>query len=600
MTVSTPKTQSRNRLAILWSFARPHRKTLILGLIVGLGASATTLANPMVTRWVIEALGTSDESLLIPVLWLAGLLVIDAGLSWWQWVMLGSVAEKIVYTARESMIHRYLRGKVLHLLSRPSGELVTRVTSDSVLMREAASSSLVQLINGAVMLIGTLVLMMVLDIPLALTTILTVFIVMGIFGALMPAIAASQERAQNSLGLLGGVLERTLRAIKTVKVAGAESRQEQQLLNYAAQSRDESVKALRREALVWSIATTGIQASIILILGIGAWRISLGDMTVATLVAFLLYAFGLLGPVSEISQSLTTLQSGMAAAGRIREIEDIDFERTAKEDNPSSPMINAVSHTTPIAQLDNVTARYMPGEKPVLNGISLAIPRIGHTAIVGPSGAGKTSVFSLLLDFLQPETGTLSLNGVPYQQLSPREIRNHFAYVEQETPTLPGTLRDNLTFAAPDATDDEIREVLDMVLLSPLVDSLPKGLDTAVTDTNISGGQRQRISLARALLTKPDILLLDEATAQLDSLSEAAIHEAIQSFAQQSAVITIAHRLSTIIDADLITVLNTGQIEAQGTHQELLETNTLYKDLVTALSLQPADEPAGGGVDKQV
>lgn len=163
------------------------------------------------------------------------------------------------------------------------------------------------------------------------------------------------------LGLLGGVLEQTLRAIKTVKVAGAESRQEQQLLDHAAQSRDESVKALRREALVWTIASTGIQGAIILILGIGAWRVSLGEMTVATLVAFLLYAFGLLGPVSEISQSLTTLQAGMAAAGRIREIEDIDFERTAKEDNPSSPVVNTVSNTTPIAALDNVTARYSPG-----------------------------------------------------------------------------------------------------------------------------------------------------------------------------------------------------------------------------------------------
>lgn len=227
----------------------------------------------------------------------------------------------------------------------------------------------------------------------------------------------------------------------------------------------------------------------------------------------------------------------------------------------------------------------------MLNGVSLEIPQTGHTALVGPSGAGKTSIFSLLLDFLQPETGALYLNGVPYQQLSPGEIRNRFAYVEQETPTLPGTLRDNVTFAAPDATDDDIRGVLDTVLLSSLVDSLPAGLDTAVSDTTISGGQRQRISLARALLAKPDVLLLDEATAQLDALSEAAIHEAIRNFTQHSAVITIAHRLSTIVDADLITVLDAGQIKAQGTHQELLESSPLYKDLVTALALQPADEP---------
>lgn len=596
-TNDTPQVpRARSRLSILWSFARPHKGILAFGLLLGLGASAMELANPMVTRWVLDALGTPGGTLLTPVLWLAGLLVVGAVLSWWQWVLLGSLAENIVYTAREGMIRRYLRGKVLPLLRRPAGELVTRVTSDSVLLREAASSSLVELINGIVMLAGTLTLMAVLDVPLAITTVATVLVVAAVFAALMPAISRAQERAQGALGALGGVLERTLRAIKTVKVAGAETRQEDQLLTHAAESRNQGIIAVKREALVWTIASAGIQAAIILILGVGAWRVSLGEMTVPTLVAFLLYAFGLLGPVMDISTSLTTLQAGMAAAGRIRDIDDIDYERTTTahtgEHTHSSqpgPVVAPARRedAVPVVALEHVTARYTPAGPTVLDDVSLAIPARGHTAVVGPSGAGKTSVFSLLLDFLHPETGRLVLYGTGYEQHTPAQIRSHFAYVEQETPTLPGTLRDNLTFVAPDATDTDIRQVLDTVRLTGLVDALPDGLDTPLTDTNVSGGQRQRIALARALLAKPDVLLLDEATAQLDGLSEAAIHDAIRDYAQHAAVVTIAHRLSTIVDADTITVMDAGRIHARGTHTELLGASPLYQQLVTALTLHP-------------
>ena len=578
MTDNTTHSQ-RSRRAILWSYVRPHRKTLAFALVLGLGASAVNLANPLATRWVLDSLSAAELNLVPPLAALTSLMILGALLRWWQAITLGSLAETIVYDARSSMIHRYLTGKVLPLTNRPAGELTTRVTSDSVLLREASSASLVQLIDGTIMLIGSLILMAVLDPILVLTTAVTIGIVVVIFIRMTPAIARAEQQGQDALGVLGGQLQATLRAIKTVKAAGAQGRQETKLLDLATESRKQGIIAVRRRALTGATAMTGVQIALMIILSAGAWRVALGDMTVSTLVAFLLYALGIVGPIEQISGSITRLQSGMAAAGRIQELEDIDFERTH-----AAAASTSESGDT-IVEFDQVTARYTPGGASILDGVSLTVPQVGHTAIVGPSGAGKTTMLSAMLDFIQPEHGELRLNGTPYPGLAPDEIRAHFAYVEQETPTLPGTLRDNLTLANPGATPEDIDTVLKTVRLDEHVVTLPQGLDTELTDTNVSGGQRQRIALARALLAKPDILLLDEVTAQLDGISEGAIHDAITDYATRHAVVTVAHRLSTVVDADNIAVMQAGRIIAQGTHHQLMTDNPLYQQLVAALSL---------------
>jgi ABC-type multidrug transport system fused ATPase/permease subunit len=576
------------RLRLLWRFARPRLPLLALALVLGLGVSATGLVSPLATKWVLDALAASD-SLAGPVALLAVLLVVGAGVSWWQWFILGSLAERIVYDAREGMVRRFLRARVVPLLQRPTGELVTRVTSDSVLLREAASSSVIGLLNGAVMLVGTLVLMAVLDLPLVLATVAAIGIVVVLFAVLMPAIGTAQTPSQAALGALGGALEGTLRAVRTVKAAGAEDRQLDALLRHAEESRVQSVRAVRREALVWTIAWSGIQGAIIVILGFGAWRVAEGAMSVSTLIAFLLYAFGLMGPIMELSQNLTTLQSGLAAAGRIAEVEDLEVEPDPVPAQGSRP-----DRSGPVLELRGVTARYGPGRAPAVRDLDLTVPRRGHTAIVGPSGAGKTTVLSLVLRFLEPEEGDLLLDGRPFRELSTRAVRDRLAYVEQETPVVPGTLRDNLLFANPEASAAEVEDVLRRIRLSEKVAELPDGLDTPLLDASVSGGQRQRIALARALLARPDVLLLDEATAQVDGRTEAAIHEAVREYARSAAVVTIAHRLSTVIDADQIVVMEDAGVVARGTHTELLRTNPLYRELVEALRIAepPAQPPA--------
>ncbi|WP_157245254.1 ABC transporter ATP-binding protein [Nonomuraea typhae] len=571
------------RLHILWTFARPHKGKLILGLFLALLGSAMSLTTPMVTKWVLDSLGAS-LSLAAPIAALLGLLVMGIVLLTWQWIMLGALGERVVLEARESMVRRLLRATVPAIAKRPSGELVTRVTSDTVLMREAASSSVIGLVNGAVMLAGTLVLMGVLDLVLLGTTVAAVAVVGLLFATLMPAIAKAQEQAQEHIGRVGGRLEGALRAIRTIKVSRAEERTADQIIADARQSAGHSIRAVRREAFAWTLAWSGVQIAIILILGVGAWRVSLGALEVSSLIAFLLYAFALMDPITELSQNVTSLQGGIAAAERIRGIDTLEQENTGPAAAGATPDGPAAA----ILELRGVHAAYAPDAEPAVNGVDLVVPRRGHLAIVGPSGAGKTTLFSLVLRFLQPQEGEILLDGVPYRNLSHEQVRARLAYVEQDTPVVPGTIRDNLLLSHPEAGDEELAAVLQQVRLEEMIGKL----DEELSPTSVSGGQRQRIALARALLRTPDVLLLDEATAQLDGLTEAAVHDAVAERARTGAVVTIAHRLSTVIDADTIVVLEDGGVRAQGSHAQLLETDELYARLVEALSLAEGKSPA--------
>ncbi|GHB16086.1 ABC transporter [Streptomyces umbrinus] len=618
-------------LRVLASFARPHRRTLVVGLLLALAASALGLATPMVTKWVLDALN-DGSSLSGPVVALLVLLVVGAVLYRVQWVLLGTLGERVVLDARESMVRRYFRATIPAVTARPPGELVSRAVSDTVLLREAASSSVIGLINGVVMLVGTLVLMGFLDLVLLGTTVAAVLVVIVLFALLMPGIAKAQERAQEHVGRVGGTLEGTLRAIRTVKASGAEDRQAERIAADARASAEYGIRAVRLEATVWTIAWTGIQLAVILILGVGAWRVGEGQLEVSSLIAFLLYAFGLMEPITELSENLTSLQSGIAAAERIRAVDELDAETDGRPPvtdtgaepsgrrrtsgpvpdtlSPASDANRPVPDTRgpvpganspvldtrgPVLELKGVTASYGPGRAPAVRGVDLAVPARGHTAIVGPSGAGKTTVFSLLLRFLEPQEGALLLDGVPYHRHSHAAIRSRLAYVEQDTPVVPGTIRDNLLISRPEAGEEELRQVLADVRLTEKVESLDEGLDTELSTAAVSGGERQRIALARALLRKPDVLLLDEATAQLDALTESAVHHCVRRRAREHAVVTIAHRLSTVIDADTIVVMDAGGVRARGTHDELLATDSLYRHLVEALRIadgSPTDAAA--------
>ncbi|QLY28328.1 ABC transporter ATP-binding protein [Nocardia huaxiensis] len=574
------------RLRLLWSFVVPHRRALAIGLVLGVLSAAAGLATPMITKWVLDS-GGSGASLVTPVGTLLALSVFSAMVLCLEWILLGTVGERVVLTARKSMVRRYFHATIGALNRRPVGELVTRVTSDTVLLHEAASTSLIGLVNGVIMLVGTLVLMAVLDVALFGATVAAVTVVGALFLLLMPGVAAERQLAQQRLGLVGGALEGALHAIRTVKAARAEQRQSERIIADAEASTEHALRAVRREAIASGITWAGVEVAIVVILAFGAWRVGQGTLALSSLIAFLLYAFALIEPVTGLGQHVLTLQRGVAAAGRIREVEQLELET----DSATTPDANATGSTLgPVLELRGVTAGYGDREESAVRDIDLVIPRQGHTAIVGPSGSGKSTLLSLIMRFLEPRHGTLLLDGRPYAEHGHAGVRARLAYVEQDTPVVPGTIRDNLVYSCPDASDDELIQAIWETRLEEVIAAQEHGLDTPLSSSSISSGQRQRIAVARALLGSPDVLLLDEATAHADGITEAAIHECIRKRARVSAVITVAHRLSTVVDADHIVVLEDGRIRAQGSHAELVESDELYRELVSALRI---DERAG-------
>ena len=578
------------QLQILWTFMRPHRVALVVGLLLGLVATAIGLATPLAVKWVIDSIGTR-AGLSTPVAVLLGLLVFGTVITLAQWILLGTISERVVLNARTVLIRRFLGARMAELAGRPTGELVTRVTSDTVLLREAASGAGPGLINAVIGLVGAFILMAVLDLVLLGITVALVGIVVVLFLRLMPGIAKAETAAQEALGLVGAELEGNLRAIRTVKASRAEHRQGDRIVELAGTSTRHNLTAVRTTAVAWSISWAGVNLAILVILAVGAVRVDAGLITVSTLVAFLLYAFQMVGPIQELTQNVTAMQSGLAAARRIGEVQRMALEQPDQSapDAVEKPDAGYSVRSGPVLRLTGVSAGYGDGPD-VLTDIDLEVPRRGHVAIVGPSGAGKTSLFSLLMRFLDPRSGTIELDGRPYADLTVADVRARFAYVEQDTPLVPGTIAENLLFTEPGADPSEVQQALHAVRLESTVASLPDGLSTQVSSDTISGGQRQRLAIARAVVRLPEVLLLDEATAQVDGLTEAAIQHCIRRAAAAGTVLTIAHRLSTVLDADQIVVLEAGRIRDRGTHAELLGRDDLYRQLVEALRIAATTE----------
>ncbi|PWW53060.1 ABC transporter ATP-binding protein [Actinokineospora spheciospongiae] len=584
----TTRTDSPSALSVLVGYARPHRAVLLGSLLLVLVAGAAGLVQPLVAQHVLESLGT--EGAVLPwVLFLAALVVAGAVLtgvqSWWQ----QRTAERVVRHVRQDLVFRLIRLRVPELDRRPPGDLTARITSDSTLVQNAATEGLVQVANGILMTLGAVVLMGVVNIVLLGVTASVILVVAVLLGLVLPRIRAAVARAQESVGAIGAALDRTLGASRTVKANGAEARETETANAAVEQAYRAGLVGARYVAVVKVLSGVAIQAAFLAVLGVGGALVASGDMSAPALIAFLLYVFYLTGPLASLAGGLGTLQQGLGAVTRIDEVARMPIETDVDVE------VEAVAGAAPLVEFDRVEFAY-PGRGPALRGVSYTVPPGTKTALVGLSGAGKTTMFALLQRFYEPTAGAIRIDGVDIATLPRAEVRRRIAYVEQDAPVMAGTIRANLLYAAPDASAAEITEVLRVTRLDTFVDRLEHGLDTEVgaRGVTLSGGERQRLAIARALLRKPGVLLLDEATAQLDARNEHALGEVVDQAARRCTVLLIAHRLSTVTGADQIIVLEHGQIRAQGTHGELVRTDPLYRELAATQMLVPADpEPTG-------
>jgi ABC-type multidrug transport system fused ATPase/permease subunit len=584
--VAGRRARRRPAWRLLLAHLRPYCWTLLGGGLLGFLGGLAMLAQPLVVKLVVDSLD-ERRSLLGPVALLTALAVGGALLTAAGSYVLGRTAESVVLTARQRLISQLLRLRVGALDGVKPGDLLARATSDTTLLRSVSTYGLVHSANAAFMLVATVVLMGLID-PMLLAVTLAVLAVNGLAVlVVVPRIRRATQRSQTAVGGMGAVLERSLGSFRTVKAMGAEEREIRTVGSEARRAWRRGVEVAGWTALMEASAGLAVQVSFLAVLGVGGARVAGGALPVSSLIAFLLYLFLLSEPITALVNGLTQLQAGLAAVVRLREIHDLPIEPpgAAPQQPPALPPAAPVS-----VAFTGVWFRYRSGDAPwVHRDLSFELPAGGVTAIVGPSGTGKTTMFALLERFYEPQSGTVAVDGRDVRSWPLPELRAAIGHVDQEADILAGTLRDNLCLAAPGAADGELDAVITLTRLDDLLDRLPAGLDTPVghRGVTLSGGERQRLAIARALLRRPRLLLLDEATSQLDAVNELALRDLIEAVALTTTVLVIAHRLSTVRSAERILVLDDGRVRARGTHDQLLADDDLYRLLATTQLLEP-------------
>ncbi len=565
---------------------RARRRSLVAGLALALVSAVAALAQPLVAREVLDAVGR-DASLTGPLVLLAVLLVGGAIARLAQEVVLDRAGERMVRDLRTGLAERLVRLPVGEVEGRSLGDLLSRFGADTTLL-QTVTGLLVAAASSAVTLVGALVLMAVVDVELLGVVVVTLAVVVGFTLAVIGRVRRASERAQAAVGATVAALERALGSVRTVKASTAEPREAARIAEGAHEAYRQGVRAAWLKATVGVIAGVGLQAAFLAVLGIGGARVADGDLSAGDLIAFLLYLFLLFEPVATLGTAAAQLQDGVAATNRLEELERLPVEAERPPAVAAAPTLAAAGPDAPLVTFEHVTFGY--GDDPVLRDLSFTVPRGGQTALVGPSGAGKTTVLALLQRFHDAQDGTVRLAGRDLRAIPHEELRRRIGYVGQEAPVLAGTLGENVRYGAPDAADDEVRAVLDATNLTGLVASLPLGQETAVGDRGVrlSGGERQRVAIARALLRRPELLLLDEATSQLDAANEALLRETIARAAERCPVVVVAHRLSTVLAARRIVVVEAGRARAVGTHDELVARDALYRELAAGQLLAPA------------
>jgi ATP-binding cassette subfamily B protein len=498
-----------------------------------------------------------------------------------------------VLSARGQLATRLLRLPIPEYDLRRTGDLVSRVSSDTTLLRAVLTQGLVDAAGGVLIFVGSVIAMAIIDPVLLGLTLLMISIAVASIGFSARKIRSATTKAQERVGDMSSSVERALSAVRTIRAASAETRESQQIADDAREAYIQGVKIAKINAGVTPIGGLAANGAFIAVLGVGGYRVASGETPVASLVTFILLMFLMIRPVGQAFGAYSSVQTGLGALARIQEVLDLPLEDTDAE-RKETPKRKAVNTTA--IEFKKVTFGYAGqpnddgtfGEKrDVLEKVSFSIERGSRVAIVGPSGSGKSTTFSLIERFYEPTSGEILLDGQPVHTITRGALRSQIGYVEQDAPVLAGSIRENLLIGAPDATDKQLKAVLKEVNLTDVLKRDKRGLDAEVGEQGImlSGGERQRLAIARTLLAAPPILLLDESTSSLDGINEQLMREAIDSVAKNRTLIVIAHRLSTVIDSDQIVVLEKGKVIGVGTHKQLVKTVPLYKELAKSQML---------------
>lgn len=574
-----PKSAAARGKFDLKGFLRLIRQTgpkywqLWVGLALGLAATGAQLMVPKFAQTLINGFSHGvNQTLLVGVI---GLFLVSAVISAVSGTLLGVFGENVVANLRSTLWHRLIRLPVSYFDDVKTGEMTSRLVNDSTQIKDLLANAFPQMVTSLMQLVGALIIMVLMDWKMTAIMVLAIPVVLLVMMPIMRQSSKIGRQRQDALADFSGTADETLGEIRLVKSSNAEP--------YETTTGSHKITKLYRiglrEALYDSVAgpvmTASMMALFVGVLVYAAARVASGTMTMGTLVSFLMYLFQIIGPVGTLGQFFTTLSKANGSTERIRDL--LDEPEEALDDGA----VQSVADQT--LAMQHVNFAYDDDGQVILSDVSFEAKPNTVVAFAGPSGGGKSTIFGLLERYYQPNGGQITIGDHNVNDLSLNAWRSQIGYVSQDSAIMAGTIRDNLTYGADRTyTDEQLWHVLELASAADFVHAMADGLDTQVGErgVKVSGGQRQRLAIARAFLRDPKILMLDEATASLDSESEAMVQKALGELMKGRTTLVIAHRLSTIVDADQIYFIEKGRVSGSGTHQELMANVPLYRDYV--------------------
>ncbi len=572
------KMTKQNPLLYLLKKVDWPKKLVFTAMTLSILGSLSGLLVPLFTGKLVDTFNA--ESLDLRMVWLfIGVFLVNAVLSGIGTYLLSEIGEKTIYSIREKLWKHLINLKMSFFDKNESGQLMSRITDDTNVINLFISEKAPSVLPSLLTLIGSIVMLFILDWQMTLMTFLILPIFIGIMVPLGRKMGKISKDTQTEISRFSGILGRVLTEMKLVKVTASEEKELEKTKGTLLGIYDLGLKEAKIRAIISPLSGVIMTLTVAVILGFGGIRVSSGAITAGTLVAMIFYVVQLSAPILNFSMFLTDYKKAVGASERIYEIYQEEAEK--RGDDHNQPITNHQDIT-----FENVSFGYE--DNPVIKDLSLSIRSGEVTAFVGPSGSGKSTLFSLIERLYPIDHGQILYGNQPIDDISLKYWRQKIGYVMQSNAMMSGTIRDNLTYGVYSEVDEEkLVHYTKMARCYDFIMAFPQGFDTEIGErgTKLSGGQRQRIDIARSFIKNPDILLLDEATANLDSESEFYIQQALNELMKDRTTIVIAHRLATIKKANQIVFLDKGEITGVGTHQELLASHDKYRHFVNTQSL---------------
>ncbi len=554
----------------LWRLTDPSKGKLSISLLFALVNTGASLVIPLMIKELMDTINSGVSKQMVAAL--IGLFVIQMITSALSLYLLAQVGQGVVEKLRTTIWDKLVKLPVSFYDRNRSGEMVSRITNDTTIVMNLLSTEMIEFVKNILSISISIIILFTLDVPMTLILLAVIPIMFLLVMPLARKIHKISREQQDKMSKLTAFLAQMLSEIRLIKVSSSEKKEIEEGKRSFHSLFLFGIRRAKIEAIITPIISTVMTSVMIAIVGFGAYRVSQGFISAGELVAFVLYLFQIMVPVGSLTRFITSFQQTKGASERIFAI--LEEKEESFQDGQQVKRIGELT-------FKDVAFKYE--EKLVLKNISFSAQKGEVTALVGPSGAGKSTVFSLLERFYAPSSGQILLEDTDSRAINLRAWRQLFSYVQQDSPILAGTIRENLTYGLERTISDaEIVEATKQANAHEFITNFDDGYDTMLGErgVNLSGGQRQRIAIARALLRNPQFLLLDEATASLDSESEKLVQESLERVMKGRTSLVIAHRLSTVINADQIVVIEDGEVTGKGTHEELLSTHSFYRRLV--------------------